>query len=130
MLEIKEAEKLIDYFLTVEADRIVEVDPMEITAIGTCKSRMNLYVFSIAENIDSLVLFSIVIADSEKHGIRVFFVENLNADNLLPINEDENTSSLLTYGNMIIDFPKGNLNDFENAIRMVNGIRSGIRREQ
>ena len=119
MLEMKLAEGLIDEMLTIKP-KIIEVDPLEKTAIGKCDSKMNLYIFRLENAHDCCDFHSVVIADSESHGIRVFIVQDLHADNVLPVTEKENTSKC---ENMPIQFPEGTEDDFKNALRIVNAIQ-------
>ena len=108
MLKMEQAEGLIDEMLTIEA--------MEQTAIGRCESAMNLYIILLENAYDCCDFHSVVIADSENHGIRVFIVQDLHADNVLPVTEDENTSKCQPNP---VQFPNGTEEDFKNASRIV-----------
>ena len=119
MLKIENAEGLIDEMLTISAN-VIEVEAMEQTAIGRCESAMNLYIFLLENANDCCDFHSVVIADSESHGIRVFIVQDLHADNVLPVTEEENTSKCEPNP---IEFPEGTEDDFKNALRIVNAIQ-------
>ena len=119
MLDHKLADAYIDSMLTIKPN-VIEVDAREETAIGSCDSDMTLYIFRFENAFDSCDFHSVVIADSKNHGIRVFIVQDLHADNVLPVTEEENTS--ICEPNPI-QFPEGTEDDFKNALRIVNAIQ-------
>jgi len=118
MLKINHAEGLIDEMLTIKPN-IIEVEPLEQTAIGKCDSAMTLYIFDFEISSKDEKFYSVVIADSKNHGIRVFIVQDLHADNVLPMTEEENTSEC----DDMSFFPTGTIEDFQNALRIVEVVQ-------
>ena len=125
MLDRELADAYIDSMLTYKPTTIVEVEAGEETAIGSCASDMTLYIFDFETSCKDDKCHSVVIADSENHGIRVFVVMNLHADNLF-INEDDNQEDQAgVVANMSgIIFPEGDDLDFQNALRIVEVVRT------
>lgn len=124
MLDRELAEHYFDFMLTYKPTRIVEVEAKRETAIGKCHSDMTLYIFDFETSSIDDKCHSVVIADSENHGIRVFVLMNLQADNLLPTGNDDLENQAEVVANLSgIKFPNGDEYDFQNALRIVESIR-------
>ena len=120
MLDRELADAYVDSMLTCKPTTIVEVDAKEETAIGSCDSAMTLYIFDFEISSKDEEFYSVVIADSENHGIRVFVLVNLHADNLFITeddNEDEQAGVVASMSGII--FPEGDDLDFQNALRII-----------
>lgn len=127
MLDREIANDYIDYLLTQKPNSIVDVPSNKKTIIGSCDSDMRLYIFNFENTCEDEYRHSVIIADSENHGIQVFIVMGLTDGNLFEetwkegMNQESKLASIASPNHVI--FPKGDELDFQNALRIVDAVR-------